>query len=370
VVLFVTSGVFRVKENEKALVLQFGRIRGQGTEQRVLDSGLHWAWPEPICEIVTIPVTRKQTLAIDSFWYFQTEAEKLGTEQPRIRETLNPIWDGYCLTRNDRISGTEGTDYNIVHAKWTLTYLISDPEKFFQNVYFRSSRPGEDFMDVAGETVEPLLRTIAADAVVSTMVKYSIEEAIRSENAIANDVARAIEARLLQIRSGIDVVSVQADKITWPRQVNRAFEEATMVTQASTKMRDEARSYAKTTLSEAGGADAKNILAALRNPSTTKEDRQLRLDQLEGASHEIISKARAARVQAVAGAEANAQYLKELLPEYRKYPKLVLQRIYQEAIAEVLDNADEKFIVQTATEGTDQEIRINIGRDPSISKSK
>lgn len=368
VVLFVTSGVFRVKENEKALVLEFGRIRGRGTEQRVLDSGLHWAWPEPICEIITIPVTRKQTLAIDSFWYFQTEAEKLGTVQSNPRETLDPLWDGYCLTRNDLISETEGTDYNIVHAKWTLTYLISDPEKFFQNIYFRSPRPGEDFLDAAAETVEPLLKTIAADAVVSTMVKYSIEEAIRNKNTIANDVARAIEVRLLQIRSGIDVVSVQADKITWPRQVNRAFEEATVATQTSTKMQDEARGYAKKTLTEAGGADAENILSDLKNPATSEEQRELRLNQLEGASHEIISKARAARVQTVAGAEANAQYLKELLPEYRKHPKLVLQKIYQEAIAEVLENADEKFFIQSAQEGTDREIRINIGRDPSIPK--
>ena len=79
VILFLTSGIFRVQEDENALVLQFGKIRGKVSENRVLKPGLHWAWPEPISEIITIPVTKVQALAINSFWYFETDAEKLGS---------------------------------------------------------------------------------------------------------------------------------------------------------------------------------------------------------------------------------------------------------------------------------------------------
>ena len=52
--LFFASGIFRVQENEKAIVLTFGKIRGTGAEERILTSGLHWAWPAPIDEIVKI----------------------------------------------------------------------------------------------------------------------------------------------------------------------------------------------------------------------------------------------------------------------------------------------------------------------------
>ena len=55
VILFLTSGIFRVQEDENALVLQFGKIRGNVSENRVPKPGLHWAWPEPISEIITIP---------------------------------------------------------------------------------------------------------------------------------------------------------------------------------------------------------------------------------------------------------------------------------------------------------------------------
>ena len=40
VVLFITSGIFRVQENEKALVLIFGEIQGTGEEQRILGPGV------------------------------------------------------------------------------------------------------------------------------------------------------------------------------------------------------------------------------------------------------------------------------------------------------------------------------------------
>jgi len=58
--------------------------------------------------------------------------------------------------------------------------------------------------------------------------------------------------------------------------------------------------------------------------------------------------------------------LQEILPEYRKRPKLVIQKIYQDAIEYVLNNADEKMIIQP-TEGTKgREIRILLNRDPAI----
>jgi hypothetical protein len=58
--------------------------------------------------------------------------------------------------------------------------------------------------------------------------------------------------------------------------------------------------------------------------------------------------------------------LKQILPEYRKRPKLVIQEIYQNAMEEVFNNADEKFIIQP-TEGTKgNQYWIYLNRDPTI----
>ena len=87
VLWFLTSGIFSVQENEKALILRFGKIRPYGAEGKlVLDSGLKWTWPAPISEIIKIPTTQ-QTLEIDDFWYYMTDAEKL---DPKAAHRMPP----------------------------------------------------------------------------------------------------------------------------------------------------------------------------------------------------------------------------------------------------------------------------------------
>jgi len=87
---------------------------------------------------------------------------------------------------------------------------------------------------------------------------------------------------------------------------------------------------------------------------------------LAGQGQEIIAQARSYRTNVVESTKASVEYLQAILPEYRKRPELVVQKIYQDAIEEVLDNAEEKMIIEP-TEGTkNREIRILLNRDPSI----
>ena len=53
VVIFLGSGIFTVEPNEVAVVLRFGKPVGSGADQ-VLQQGLHWSFPSPIDEIVTV----------------------------------------------------------------------------------------------------------------------------------------------------------------------------------------------------------------------------------------------------------------------------------------------------------------------------
>jgi regulator of protease activity HflC (stomatin/prohibitin superfamily) len=79
-----------------------------------------------------------------------------------------------------------------------------------------------------------------------------------------------------------------------------------------------------------------------------------------------MSQARADSNRTEKAAEANALYFTSLLPEYQKRPKLVLQKIYQDAVEEVLVNADEKIFIEPGTGGKNRQLRIMINRDPSI----
>lgn len=376
VVIFLISGFRTIEPDEKAIILQFGKIRGIG-EDRILKPGLCWVFPYPIEEIIKIPVGKKPNLPINSFWYFQRPEELLPNtpkENIYIPATLNPTQEGYCITRNEKpsevIVGSTGSDYNIVHSKWQLTYNIDDPERFFRNVYVEDTKPGEMYFDVITKSIKPLLENIVDDAVVAAMVNYTIDEAISSQDRIPKNVAKLVQEKLDKIESGITVVSVQLTDVTWPRQVNKAFEASIKASQESQKTISQAIGYAENTLNQAAGPIAPELLAAINNKNAGQEQKEYLWSQLAGEAQEKIAEAKAYRTKIVEIAKANADYLQQLLPEYRKHPQLVIQKIYQDAMESVLNNVDEKMIIQP-TEGTKgKEIRILLNRDTTIKSEK
>ena len=371
---FLASGLEMIGSDEQALVLRFGKIRGAG-EERLLGPGLHWVFPYPIDEVVRIPVAKKVNLPIDSFWYFQHKRDLLPpgpTDRPRIPKTLDPIKDGYCITRNEEQTQTAadsaGSDYNIIHSKWQLTYQVDEPERFFKNVYINtdSLQAGQNYADVIEEDVTLLLQRLFEDSVVTAMVNYTIDEAISSQDRIPKHVKSLLQEKLDKIESGIKVVSVQLTDITWPRQVDNAFLASIKASQESQRAISQARGYAENTLNETAGPVAEELLAVLKGEDTSEQKKELLWVQLAGHAQEKIAQARAYRTKVVETAKANAEYLQKILPEYRKRPKLVIQKIYQDAIEYVLNNADEKIIIQP-TKGTGaREIRILLNRDPTI----
>jgi len=410
VIAFLASGFRTVGPDEMALVLRFGKIQGV-TEQRVLGPGPHWVLPYPIDEVVKIPVEQKINLPIDSFWYYQTRDDILGEtakRRTRIPENLDPVRDGYCLTRSEsssqapitsgrsgpkvrvkvtynkgdvevsyrrfsrsnsqgeKMQGQEGSDYNIVHSKWQLTYQINDIELFFKNVYVQDVKPGQIYSEVMQQSITPLLKSVFEDAVVDAMVYYTVDEAIKSEDRIPQHVHRLVQRKLDEIGSGIRVESVYLTDVTWPRQVNEAFLASIRASQESQKAISEARTYAENTLNEAAGPIAQQLCASLHDDGITEEQKELLWSQVAGEAQKIIANSRAYRTKVVEAAKANADYFQRMLPEYRKRPRLVVQKLYQDAIEHVLENADEKFIIQP-TEGTKgRELRILLNRDPLL----
>ncbi|MHC4639303.1 MAG: protease modulator HflK [Planctomycetota bacterium] len=377
VLLFFASGLKIVASDERAVVLRLGKIRPVGPN-RTLTSGPHWVWPYPIEEIVRLPsVEKKISLDIDSFWYSIYPREMVTGETGRIGKTLKPEDDGYCLVRTD-IQDTQahestGSDYNIVHSKWRLIYQIRNPELFFRNVYVEDVEPGEDYFEVITQSITPLMKNLTEDAVVATMVHYTIDEALTSKSSIAVDVRKYLQQKLDDIESGIDVSLVELSVTTWPRQVNNAFEFTMQAQQERKQKISEAKGSARELLNKAGGSDrnglplAETILDALKN-NTDKDEQEKLWEQLAGEAREIIADAIAYRTRVISEAKANADYLKSILPEYQKHPELVIQTIYQDTIEEIFDNVEEKLIVQPTKGARGNEIRISINRDPEIAR--
>src|SRR5579864_9258728 len=76
VLVFLASGFFKVEPNEQAIILRFGKPRGEGTKA-LLGPGLHWSYPYPIDEIQKVSVTAVQRVI-----------PRLAGGRPRLRRRL------------------------------------------------------------------------------------------------------------------------------------------------------------------------------------------------------------------------------------------------------------------------------------------
>jgi len=368
VIFFLASGFTVVRPDEKALVLRFGKIQGAGDE-RLLGPGLQWVYPYPIDRIVRIPVEKNVNLAINSFWYFESDQELESTTKRKVppSEPLYPTRDGYCLTRSERqraaIRGVDGSDYNIVHSKWQLTYQIVDPESFFKNVHVEDIEPGQDYFKVITKSINPLLKAVFDDAVVTAMVHYTIDEALEDKkDTIRNHVWKLMQQKLAyQLDSGIEVVSVQLNDMDPPRQVDPAFQRVISASNEKEESVSKAETEAANILNEAAGSIARQLHAALHDETMSEEEKELLWSHAAGAAQAKIAEARAYATKVVESAEANAEYLHKVLPEYRKWPELFIQTIHRETVVEVYDKAEEKVMVQpTEGPGGRREIRYKI----------
>ncbi|MHC4227478.1 MAG: protease modulator HflK [Planctomycetota bacterium] len=373
ILAFLASGFEKVDSDEQAIVLRFGKIQREGEP---LGPGAHWILPYPIDEIIKIPVERKVNLAINSFWYFQTQEDMLSEERSRVRPGmgLRPLLDGYCLIRSEdgaETAGSDGSDYNIVHTKWQLTYQIDDPERFFTSIDVNEVKPGDVYFNVITESVTPLLENMFEDAVVSAMVHYTIDEAISSRDRIPKHVERLLQEKLDEIESGIRVESVQLTRSEPPPHTRDAFEASIKASNTSQGEITKAKTDAETTLNEAGGPVAFALLKDKKSISELSEQQQeLLWSDLGGTARERMADARAYQTRVVETAKANADYLQRLLPEYRQRPELVVQRIYLDAMEQIFTNADEIFVVQPAGGAKGTELRILLNRDPLLKPKK
>ena len=117
VAVFLFSGFFTVREQEKAVILRFGKPVGEGGKALLGAGRLHWSFPYPIDEVVRVPIAEIQKVTSTAGWYATTPEQELAGTEPPPGLSLNPAVDGYALT----------ADGNIVHTRATLSYRIEDP---------------------------------------------------------------------------------------------------------------------------------------------------------------------------------------------------------------------------------------------------
>ena len=126
------------------------------------------------------------------------------------------------------------------------------------------------------------------------------------------------------------------------------------------------RTYAETTLTKTGGQVARRLCEAIQDPNGSSQQREELWSQVTGDAQQTLAEAMTYQTKVVEAARASASYLTSILPEYRKWPELVARERYLAAMKEVLNNADEKFILDSSGGDRDREIRIMLNRDTKL----
>jgi len=182
-------------------------------------------------------------------------------------------------------------DTNIIEVRLVIQYRASDPVR-----YVLGSDDPDDLVRRAGE------------AVVTDLVGHvGVEVLTSARGALVSQSMVEIQRLLDQWASGVTVTSVNFEGVDPPREVVDAFHEVQSAKADKARMREEAEAYANAIVPEARGE-------AARQRSEAEAFRESRVAAAEGWSRRFV----------------------ELDAAYRTAPRATRNRLYLEAVEELL----------------------------------
>ena len=324
IVVILASGVFTVGPQEKAIVLHFGKPVGEGPKM-LLGAGLHWAWPQPIDEVVKIPITEIQKVTTSVGWYLTTpEMELAGTDQQGFGPSLNPLIDGYVIT----------ADRNIIHTRATVSYHIDDPRTAIFNF---SSGTNHEF-NLAG--ISNAVQTVANNAIVAAAARFKVDDILTRDIAGFQDAVRSRVTELAEReRLGVAIDQVQVQSVA-PRQLKDVFAMVTTARQNRDRLINDALGEQNRILAQAGAS-----------------------------ASSVTNAAEAARTRFVTAVASDAEAFAKLLPEFQKNPRLFAELELAKTMAVVLTNVQDKIFLPQRADGKQRELRLMLNREPPQGRS-
>lgn len=316
VIVFISSGFFTVGEQEKAVILRFGKPVGEGEKVLIGAGRLHWSFPYPIDEIVRIPITEIQNVTSTIGWYYLTPEQELSHNEPPPGQSLNPAADGYLIT----------ADANIIHARVRLYYRIEDPIRYVFG-FVNASNAVQNALD---------------NALLYTASHFNVDDILyRDVAGFKDDVRRRVIQQIAQQQLGVAVDHCEVLGNIAPRQLKAAFDRVTAARENRTKVLNDAHTYANQVLYQASAQAAA-----------------------------ITNEAAADKARLVESINADAKRFNDLLPKYEQNPDLFMQAQLVGAMGSVLTNVQDKIYLSERPGGKTRELRLLLNREPPKPKTQ
>ncbi len=290
-IVWAGTGVYTIGPGENAALRLFGAAQGSPVTQE----GLHWWWPTPIGkkDVVLVTETRRMELG------FRSNAAGAGNPFP---------------TEALMISG----DLNIVDVQMVVQYNIKSLNSFLFNV----DDPGEESRVI--EPGKPDGRTLkdAAEAALRLVVgQRSIDDVlVRNREEVEEQTKLRLQEILDSYDTGINIETVQLQDVKAPEEVREAFDDVLRARQERDTLINQARTFEADIIPKA-----------------------------EGDAERIKEAAEAFRQARIARAAGEANRFSAVLAEYRNSREVTRQRLYLEAMEQVLPGVS-KIIISPAAE--------------------
>lgn len=213
-VLWLLSGIYQVRQEERGVVLRFGE------QVAVKDPGLHWHWPTPIESVLTPKVTIVNRVEVG----FRSAGGAIGRGDAG-RDISN---ESLMLTG----------DENIVDINFVVLWFIDKPEDYL----FKIRDPEITVKAVA----ESVMREIVGQTPFA-------EATTEGRQQIEDDARVQIQNILNNYGAGIAVQEVQVQKVDPPDEVIDAFRDVQRAQADRERAQNEAETYQNDILPRARG---------------------------------------------------------------------------------------------------------------------
>lgn len=264
---WLLSGFYTIDARQKGLVLRFGAY------QETTNAGLHWRLPYPIETVEVIDV-----------------------EQNRSAQDRSTM-----LTK----------DENIVDIAVSVQYKVSDAEAYAFNIL------NPDLVaDQTQGTLYQVLRGSIRDIIGRNNMDFILQE---GREQIAIDAQNLMQQVLDDYKAGLKIIKVNLTYAEAPTEVKDAFDEANRAREDKNRFQNEAETYSKKVIPEAGGQAAR-----------------------------LKADAEAYRQESVNRAMGDAARFSQLVTEYQKSPAVTRERLYLDAMESVMAGS-RKVMVDTGS---------------------
>lgn len=285
-IVWAGTGFYTVGPDEQAVLRFFGKKSGTAS------GGLHWYYPSPIGKRNVVAVTTTRRLELG----FRSGADGFTVAQSVTNESL-------MIT----------ADVNIVDVQAVIQYKISNLTNFLFNV----DDPGDADRGIpAGQPDGRTLRDIAESALRQVVGSRNIDDVLTTEKEqVQTEVLLIMRQLAKDYESGIDVLQVLLQNVNPPLEVQSAFEDVVRAREDKERLINLAEAYQASEIPKATGEAAKVTEAA------------------EGF-----------KTGRIARAQGEADGFEAILEGYLLSPDVTRQRLYLEAMEEVLPGIT-KFIL-------------------------